>query len=87
MQVTTLFILVSIMNLLIAITTLMILLNAEAFPSGAPSFVCSSLRPIHGPNQAVGPSPYEVDVSAIDCYVPGQTYDSKLCLILSVTQE
>jgi len=61
------------------IVTLMLLLNTEAYPSGAPSFVCSSLLPLHAPNQASGPSPYKVVVP--ETYVPDQSYDSKLCIM------
>jgi len=59
----------------------LIIVESEALPSGAPSFACGDLIPIHSPNQANGPFPYEVDVSAVPAYVPGQSYNSK-CVVI-----
>jgi len=54
-----------------------VIIESEALPNGAPSFACDNLIPLHATNQASGPFPYEVDVSAVSAYVPGQSYNSK----------
>ena len=52
--------------------------QAEARSSGAPAAACSTLMPIHLPNQAGGdPFPYVVDLSALaDGYEGGKSYRS-----------
>ena len=59
----------------------LIIIESEALPNGAPSFACGDLMPLHSTNQATGPFPYEVDVSAVPAYVPGQSYNSKFVVI------
>ena len=61
---------------IVGIIVAFIIIESEALPNGAPSFACSDLTPQHSPNQATGPFPYEVDVSAV-VYVPDQSYSSK----------
>ena len=71
---------------LIGIIIILVIIESEAFPFGAPSSACSNLVPLHIPSQATGSIPYEVDLSAIATYVPGQSYNSKLifsCTIIT----
>ena len=52
--------------------------QAEALPGGAPASACSTLMPVHAPNQAASdPFPYEVDLSVLaDGYEGGKSYKS-----------
>jgi len=65
------------MKRLIGMIIALIITESEAFRTGAPSFACGSLMPLHAPSQATGPIPYEVVVSEIAAYVPDQSYESK----------
>ena len=53
------------------------------FPTGAPTDACTNgLMPNHGnpANMATGDVPFNVDISDLGgrCYVPGDTYESKM---------
>ena len=53
--------------------------SVVGYPTGAPNHACSIMTPLHPPNAASGPVPFNVNISSLDCgYQPGQTYTSDI---------
>ena len=68
---------------------------STALPTGAPDIACGSMR-LGGPHTQNGnmeqttPNPWTIDISAFNVlgngtvYIPGQSYNSKLVMILAI---